>query len=322
MSAQAIAQYFAQVGILVDTKSIASVDSYLGRVEKSLARFQNKLEKSTRFNIRFHVDRAKLLRATQSAMNQVSRSKALTLDFNKFNVKTLNIVNNMNKDFKKLTAEGRGIKLDARLSQKSLVSMKRQMQDYMSKAVLSPRVVAQLSHSVSQRVARASARAAYGSTRTPTQTASTSPAAASRRERNPYHNPMLVGGATGAVMRYGMYALPLYGGVMGVNAIANRAAELQGQSLSMQVAMGTVPSGTGKDAAHYEKFLANIGKELGLKTQDIQPMFAQMLSGSLGTDLEPHLEQGFANLLRFGTVMGISDESMKLSIKAFSQMIL
>lgn len=318
MSAQAIAQYFAQVGILVDNKSIASVDSYLKRVEGSLKKFQSGLEKSTRFNIRFNLDRGKVNRAVQAALRSVATNKDIKLDLNKINIKSQSIVNRLNKDFKDLNKEGRGIKVDARFSQKSLVAMKRQFENYMQKVAISPRVTATLSHNVSQRVARASARAAYSST---APRASGSSQVDRRSSRNPNHNPMLIGGSVGAFMRYGAYALPLYGGVVGLNAMANRMQELQGQNLGLMVATESVQGAGGKDAAHYQNYLSGLGKELGLKTQDLTPYFAQMLSGSRGTPLEEHLEKGFAELMRFSTVMGIDDQSTKLTIKAFSQMI-
>lgn len=323
MSAQAIAQYFAQVGILVDNRSIASVDSYLNRVEKSMNRFQNRLEKSTRFNIRFNVDRTKITRAIQTTLNSVAKNKDVKLDIGKINVKTQSIVNQVNRDFKEMTREGRGIKLDARFSQRSLVAMKKQFQDYMKTISINPRITATLAHNISQRVARASVRSANnprrvysGSDTLPRENPTSS------RRMNPYHNPMMVGGSIGAVMRYGAYALPLYGGVVGINAMANRVQDLQGQSLGLKVATESVEGVGGLDAAHYERFLAGLGKELGLKTQDLTPYFAQMLAGSRGTDLEPHLEKGFGELMRFSTVMGIDNESTKLTIKAFSQMIL
>lgn len=340
MSAQAIAQYFAQVGILVDNKSIASVDSYLKRVENSLKKFQTGLEKSTRFNIRFNLDRGKITRAIQRTLNSVSKSRDVKLNLSKINIKTQNIVNKINRDFKDLTREGRGIKLDARLSQRSLVAMRRQLQDYMQRVAINPRVTATLSHNISNRVAREVARSNFvrsggrggggviGSTGRSDSTGGRGTTSRgdserkARRYRNPNHNPMMIGGSVGAFMRYGTYALPLYAGAVGINAMANRIQELQSQNLGLMVATETVQGAGGKDAQHYQKYLSGLGRELGLKTQDITPLFAQMLSGSRGTPLEDHLEKGFAELLRFTTVMGIDDQSTKLTIKAFSQMIL
>lgn len=137
--------------------------------------------------------------------------------------------------------------------------------------------------------------------------------------QNPWHNPMMVGGPVGAFMRYGAFSLPLVAGTFGLNALSKKAEILQNQDLMMDVSIGAL--GQPGESEQYKKFLSDLGNRLGRTTESMTPFFAQMLSGAKGTELEPHLQEGFASLMEFGSVMGLGTESMKGTIKAFTQMI-
>lgn len=338
-----ISAYYARVGVDVDNASLGRVDNYLGQVERKVLRLQKSIEQATSFNLRFKIDREKALRGFKATSNWLAKHKDLTFDFNKVNFKTQSLVDKINRGFKDASKKGTGVKLDAILSQRSLIAIRRQIANYLKTVTFSPKITAQISHNVSNRVARDIARQSYATIQreqragaSSSQTSSTTTRQQSSRKydsvkrtnpmsertMSPYYNPMMVGGSIGAMVRYGAYAFPLYGGVWGFNAIANKAATLQSQSLALKVGVGTADGQAARTAKEYEDYLNDLSLRLGITTQQMTPHFAQMLSGAIGTPLEEHLTEGFAKLMEFGSVMGIDDQAMSLTIKAFSQMIL
>lgn len=46
-----------------------------------------------------------------------------------------------------------------------------------------------------------------------------------------------------------------------------------------------------------------------------------MLAGSAGTEMEPHLEEGFLGLTQYASILGLSDDNMRLVMRGVTQMI-
>lgn len=207
---------------------------------------------------------------------------------------------------------GRTLKIELSVSAQSLRAMQSQIRMAINGMVVSPRINPRISN---PRVTGGGGGGGGGGRSSPATTRSPH----STRNISPWHNPMMLGGGLGAFMRYGAFSLPFVGGVMGLNALSNRASTLQNQDLMMDVSMGSL--GGQSESAAQKKFLSDLGDRLGRTTQTMTPFYAQMLSGAKGTALEPHLQEGFASLMEFGSVMGLGDESMKGTIKAFTQMI-
>jgi tape measure domain-containing protein len=130
------------------------------------------------------------------------------------------------------------------------------------------------------------------------------------------------GAAGGAFGRYGM--LGAYGGpailggaaLYGGGVLNRKGQELEANDLALIAAAGSEAQG-----ANYSKFLSDLGDRLGKRTATMSPFFAQMLAGSKGTALEPHLETGFTSLMEYSSVMGLDDQKVKGTIRAFTQMI-
>lgn len=276
-----ISSYYASVGVQIDKGSIAQVSRYLNNIEKQLNKFQSRLTKSKALDLMFKVDRAKIQREVTRAMRG----------------------NN-------------GITITAKLSQSSLTQMQNQVRMALSGITISPNINARV-RPPSGGGGRGGSGGGGGSHRGGGLT--TKNPRSTHANVSPWHNPMMIGGGVGAFMRYGPYSLPLVAGAFGLNALSNKAALLQGQELGLDVSLGSL--GNKGEADGYRKFLSDLGDRLGKTTESMTPFFAQMLSGAKGTDLEPHLQTGFASLMEFGSVMGLGSEAMKGTIKAFTQMI-
>lgn len=115
--------------------------------------------------------------------------------------------------------------------------------------------------------------------------------------------------------QFGPYALGA-GAFYGMAALNRGGQELQANKLALSAAAGSDEKG-----AYYDKYLSNLGDKLGKTTRTMSPFFSQMLAGSKGTSLEPHLESGFESLMKYSSVMGLDDQKIKGTIRAFTQMI-
>lgn len=49
--------------------------------------------------------------------------------------------------------------------------------------------------------------------------------------------------------------------------------------------------------------------------------YHQMLAGSSGTAMEPHLQEGFLGLTQYASILGLTDDSMRLVMRGITQMI-
>jgi tape measure domain-containing protein len=203
----------------------------------------------------------------------------------------------------------RAVKIDVAISAASLNHMRRQVRQALNGLTVNP--------TINPRV-RAPSQGGQGGSGRQSRLTTHNPNSRSGGF-SPWHNPMMVGGGLGAFMRYGAFSLPFVAGTFGLNALSNKASTLQNQDMMMDVSVGAL--GSPGESAQHKKFLNDLGDRLGRTTESMTPFYAQMLSGAKGTDLEPHLQTGFSSLMEFGSVMGLGNEAMKGTIKAFTQMI-
>jgi tape measure domain-containing protein len=129
-------------------------------------------------------------------------------------------------------------------------------------------------------------------------------------------NFMYGGGTAGALARYGFGSVPFIGGAYGLMTLNRGSQELQANAMALSASAGNEA-----DTKQYTEFLNNLGDRLGKKTSTMTPFFAQMLAGSKGTALEPHLMTGFESLMEYSSVMMLDDQKIKGTIRAFTQMI-
>lgn len=141
----------------------------------------------------------------------------------------------------------------------------------------------------------------------------------SRRSSSPFHNPFMLGGFTGAITRYGAHALPLFGGVIGAQALTRAAVDTDRQVRSLDMAAAI--SGTGNDGDYYRAFLDRLGKDLGLASSSMVDSFTYMINNVGGSGLSNQLEQGFASIIRYTTIMGKTEQEQDATIKALAKVM-
>lgn len=290
-----VSSYFASVGVQIDPKSLAQVDAYLNSITRKFSKFSTGMGKNSSFQVKLDVDQAYFSNRLRIALNNAGRLQTLRL--RNFDISGVSLGRQINSALKQATMTQRGaIRLGTVISASSLAAMRQQIRNSINSLVVSP--------IINPRVNAATQRGTGGS----------------RARRNGYtgthHNPMMMGGGIGAMMRYGAFALPAYGGVIGFNNLTNKAAEMQGQQMMLKTATQD-PAQAGQQNA----YVRDVAKRLGKNPEDILPFYAQMYAGSRGTALESQLPQGFESFLQYGSVMGLGAENLKGSIRAISQMI-
>ena len=102
----------------------------------------------------------------------------------------------------------------------------------------------------------------------------------------------------------------------GLASLNSKMQELQNLPIAL-----TAITGSPEKAQEHLSFLKRIGGNLGVTQADLVPNYSQFLASAQGTKLESQIPQGFESLTKYGKVMGLDSTSMKLSFKAFSQMI-
>lgn len=332
-----IASYYAQVGVGIDKNSLTQVQRFLDSIQQKMESFGKTAGNkgiSLRIN-NFSINQGNLRRAISTAVagapiridsvsvanirvNRTSARAALNqalnfassgqaggvrLDNFAINRKALETAINgaMN-----VSGKGARFRLGARLSQESLSDMKNQVRQAINQLVVSPTINPRVNAARVRGGGSSSGRGSSGdrlTTRNP-------------RSQNPWHNPMMVGGAAGAMMRYGAFSLPFVAGAYGLNTLVNRTTELEGQSIMMRAAIQDRGL-----AAQQEQYINQLGDRLGIRTSSLTPFYAQMYAGARGTSLEQSLPQGFSDFMDYASVMGLNEEQLKGSIRAISQMV-
>jgi len=287
--AQQVASYYAGVKIDFDRKSLESTTRYIKKIQTIIERFKAQVEKNTNIKLRIRVDRGALVKSLNTNMQRVAN--AVTFPLKRF---TINI-KGLERAMTLAAQNGRFIRVNALLSPTSLKNMREQVRRALGREIISPtiRARASVSGGASQAVGGSSSR------------------------RNPYHNPMLLGGAAGAMMRFGPYALPFVGGAYGLNAMGNITQELQ----SNRILLGAVSQGSTHTGAENQAFLEALGGQLGITTRTMTPHFVQMLAASRGTSLEGGLQTGFKSFMQYAAGMNLSEYKMDRSLYAIVQMI-
>lgn len=289
-----VSSYFASVGVQIDPRSLAQVDAYLNSITRKFSKFSTGMGKNSSFQVKLDVDRDHLANRLRIAINQAGRLQSLKI--RSFDINGVSLGRQLNSALKQATMTQRGaIRLGTVISGASLTAMRQQIRNSINSLVVSP--------IINPRVNRATQRGAAA-------------VGGGRRGGGGSNNGMLVPGNLGNLMRYGAFALPAYGGVVGFNSLTNKAAEMQGQQMMLKTATQD-PEQAGQQNA----YVRDVAKRLGKNPEDILPFYAQMYAGSRGTELESQLPQGFESFLQYGSVMGLGAENLKGSIRAISQMI-
>lgn len=293
-----ISSYFASVGVGVDKQSLKNVDSYLKKIENKIKGFQKRVEKTTSVNVRITLDQDRLNRQLRRSISVASRGLSLRLQ--KVEISRATLTNAINKAMVKKSPAQSMIKIDAQLSQASLVHMRKQVRDYLKGITVDARINAR-----GGRIPRQAPQPGQHMSKRQMQGGILSGA-----------NPMLAGGAIGSLMRFGPYSLPFVAGAYGLNSLAGKAQTLESQRLLLNV--------SSQDTAISEsqqKYLSNLGDRLGATTESMTPFFAQLVAGSRGTAMEQNLETGFSQFMDYASVVGLDAQQKEGALRAISQML-
>lgn len=300
-----VASYYGQVGLHIDRAGLRSAQAYFRSVERIVNNFQKRVSKNQHISIRFRIDRAIAQRDIQRAMNSVS--KGVSIPIRGFSIKGSSIKRAVENSMPK---EGRGsVAIGVRLSRGSLSTMRDQVRGALEGTVIRPRINPVIRAGASRSVASGGSG---GGSRASGQT-SLDPR--NTRRMSPWHNPMMVGGGLGAFMRYGMFSLPLVGGVVGLNAYSNAAREFRAQETGLSFAAGLSTEASKQDVGFHRNYLHQVGERTGMKESLLSRDYHQMLAGSAGTKMEPHLQEGFLGLTQYSSILGLTDDSMRLVMR-------
>ena len=123
------------------------------------------------------------------------------------------------------------------------------------------------------------------------------------------------GGLMGAGMGFARGALPGLGAAFAVGAVN----QINQQLVASNTALEAV-SGSAEGYASNLKFLENLTQEQGRNMRDVAPQFNSILASAQGAIGNEGTQDLFRGVMKYGTVMGLDQESMKGSLRAISQM--
>ena len=125
-----------------------------------------------------------------------------------------------------------------------------------------------------------------------------------------------VGGAVGAASSGMAGLLPGFGAAYAAVNFNKIGQELQ----AIENALLAV-SGSEKAAAENMAFLNSVGAEMGKTVRGLGPEFVKLAASIQGTALGGQEQTIFKSFMKYGTVMGLDEEAMKGSFRAVSQMV-
>ena len=140
----------------------------------------------------------------------------------------------------------------------------------------------------------------------------------SRRSANPDRSARghaFGGGLMGAGMGFARGALPGLGAAFAIGAVN----QINQQLVASNTALEAV-SGSAEGYASNLKFLEDLTQEQGRNMRDVAPQFNSILASAQGAIGNEGTQDLFRGVMKYGTVMGLDQESMKGSLRAISQM--
>lgn len=123
------------------------------------------------------------------------------------------------------------------------------------------------------------------------------------------------GGLMGAGMGFARGALPGLGAAFAIGAVN----QINQQLVATNTALEAV-SGSAEGYASNLKFLEDLTQEQGRNMRDVGPQFTSVLASAKASIGNEGVQDLFRGLTKYGTVMGLDQESMKGSMRAISQM--
>lgn len=311
-----ISSYYASVGVSIDQKSLKAVDKYLDAIRKKIENLSAGAKSKQSFSpkLKVSVDHAAFSKSVNKSLNDIGKSASIRIKNIQF--AKSDIQKGVRESLNSGSAAAK-FSINAGISRDSLTAMRQQVKQALEGILIRPR----LNPIVTSTTNRGGVATGAGTRRSGGRGDSESDWLRSSNpnssRKNPWWNPMMPGGATGAFIRYGMFSLPFVGGAMGINSLLGKATQLEGQ----QLALKTASAGDQAMMLQQQSVVNSIGEKLGVKTSTMMPFYAQMFAGSRGTAMEAKLPEGFENFMKYSSVTGANEENMKGAIRAMSQMV-
>lgn len=298
-----VSQYFAEVGVGLDMKSLRSTQAYFKRIERTMLNFKRRVEKQQSVTFRAGVDRASMLKSLQVSANRLAKSVIIPL--NRFHVNQNALVRAFNKavSTSKFTRE---FSIGLRVSSQSLAAMRQQIRSALEGTIIRPRI--------NPKIVGGRGVTSVGSQRVSDGNRYLDPR--NTKRMSPWHNPMMIGGGAGAFLRYGMFSLPFVAGAIGLNSLNTFASTQQAQKTSLD--MVSDMSTTGRTGDDNRAFLRDLAQRIGKTSMGMTPIYTQMLAASTGTELESKMPEMFSGLMQYASVMGLGEESIKRAMTGFN----
>lgn len=304
-----IANYFATVGVRVDTTGANTVQRYLDGIKRQMTAFQKSISRSTDISLKVKID-------TQRSMAGINRelralSTKASVKVGKVEFSKTEAIKNLNKVLS--GSHGRtNLRIGAMLSQESLRAMRAQLRESINSLTVSPTI----RPNVRQTVIRGSGGQSGGGGGSRRASGGTMLDPRNTTRQSPWHNPMMIGGGMGAFLRYGAFSLPFVGGVYGLNQLTNSGERVQNAYLGMRAQVGDNAL-----AQEQINFLTALGSNHGIRVSDMVPGYSQMFAAAQGSPLQDYMKQGFQNFIQYGSVIGMNEEQKKGAILALSQIV-
>lgn len=255
----------------------------------------------------FDVSTQKLVSALNRSLRTTTSNKNTSIHLNNFSVSQKALVDAINKAVNREGPYSR-IRIGALLSQSSLTAMRQQIRQAINQLVVNPTINPRISQA---RIRETQRRVGDGGGGTVGDRLKTR----DPRRMNPWYNPLMIGGAPGAFLRYGVFSLPFIAGAYGLNTLNTFASTAASQrtSLDMVSSMSTM----GRTGDDNREFLRGLAQRIGKTSMGMTPIYTQMLAASTGTELEPQMQDMFSGILQYASVMGLGEESIKRAMVGF-----
>ena len=357
MASQKIADFFAQIGIKVDQKSIDRMGKSFNNIERGLHNMEVAAKKS--FNVMKPLVKAEtqLSKAVQQG-NKELKEQARLLKKNASLEKVRGSAKRLSEGGRVQIGRSRFRGDLSYLDKQKVVTNKARnaqqaMYDQLFGAKQSAYSGLDNSHAAAMREDMRRTRAAQNLARIQENVARREAAMAARtaviRENGAKRAAAIIaaaelkaqsiasrmgGGGAGRPSGRGILGGATVGGAVGA-ASSNMASLLPGfgagyaavnfnrigqELISLENALLAV-SGSQEKAAANMAFLNSVGAEMGKTVRGLGPEFVKLAASIQGTALDGQEQFVFKSFMKYGTVMGLDEEAMKGSFRAISQMV-
>lgn len=296
----AVASYFAQVGINVDTDSLNKVDAYFRALEGKFTKIRGKLGDGVTLRVNAELQFTKSYRRVRDQLAQMGNSLTLTIKKLNFGVNAKQIKSQAEAQLK----TGIRVKVNPYITQTDILALRKQIQMGMQSVPVTLRYAGGLKPPTQ------SVRGSGGSSRGGSGLGSIPPFSTLSN---------LSRGLSGFFLRGGVNALPFIGGAMGVNRLQEATTQYQSNKIASDVIFANVEQlPGGGDEARQRVF--DYAMQAGLRYKDILPEYNKFMSTAMPSMGYEGGDKAFKAITAYGMTHGSDPDSINRAMKAITQM--